>query len=444
MTMMKYGDFVQSHKDPILSVSDETVQSAVYNWYKYRYIGFSDPDKFEDILKRNVAINYPIYKQKLRIEPGVSQYDWLVSSYRERQLKSKGTNNSTVTYGGITTDTKSGSDTVTRSGSQDITKNGNDTLVKTGNQTNTKSGDETVEKSGVQTNTKTGNQENVKQGGHTETDIAGTHTTENSPHVSKVTTHGGHTSSWDGTQQVQANTPMSKSYDSFTKPAELQDGEKPETQEGYFSSRAKAGMPSTLDNSAISSQAQSYNNSYNVDKSTVTESYQYDKDKTPDTTITKGDKLNPDTRHFTYDDEGEKDTTTYNEVTDRTEFDGYKDTHTYNDVQDKTVYNSVTDTHTYNDIKDTTTYNDIKDVHTYDDVTDKSEHKGSDTTNSGDQRTDRERETGRSEDPATLLERATDFIERSSAFMWLKEQIDCCFYPGYYTDDETGEGSCLI
>lgn len=443
MGMMTYKDFVSRHKDPILSQSDETVQAAVFNWFKYRYIGFEDPDKFLDILQRNVSINYPIYQQKLRIEPGVSQYDWLVSDYRERQLKSKGQSNSTVEYNSTTTGVKSGSDTVVKTGSQDTVKSGNDTTVRTGDQINTKTGSDITEKAGTQTNVRTGNQENIKQGGHTETDISGTHTTETSPHVSKVTTHGGHTSSWDGTQQVQANTPMSVSYSSFTKPAELQEGEKPETQEGYFSSRAKAGMPSTLDNSSISAQAQSYNNSYNVDKTTVTEDYKYDKNNTPDTTVTKGDKTDPDTKHFVYDDDGEKDTTTYNEITDTSTFDGIKDTHTYNNIQDTTTYNGITDTHSYNDVKDTTSFNEITDKHTYDDLQDKSEHTGSDTTTGGDQRTDRERTTGRNEDPATLLEKATHFIERSSAFMWFKGQIDNCFYPGYYTDDND-EGSCFI
>ena len=164
--MIQYKDFVQTHADPILSQSDATVQGAVYDWFKYRYIGFSDQEKFLDILKRNVAINYPIYRQKLRIEPGVSQYDWLVQTYRERQLKTKGESNGATTYNSNNTLAKTGTDTATRSGSQDNVKTGSDT--------------------------------NVKSGGHTTTDVEGLRKQTNSPHVQRVTKTDNDHNGWDG------------------------------------------------------------------------------------------------------------------------------------------------------------------------------------------------------------------------------------------------------
>lgn len=421
METMLYKDFISNVNDsPILSQSDETVQAAVYDWFKYRRIGFKDTDKFLDILQRNVAINYPIYQQKLRIEPGVSTYDWLVQVYRERQLKVAGDSSNTTEYGGTHTNTKTGNDTNVRTGGVNAVRSGNDTNVRTGSQENVKTGNET----------------NAMTGGHTVKDTEGTHTTTAAPHVEKVTTHGGHTSNWSGSMQVAASLPMSKTYDHQQVSVDKEDGVAIESTPDYFKSRAYQGMPSTsdtdpynakLDWSTVSSQSQGANRGYNVDKSTVTESYNYGDGVTGDISTRKGDSEDPDTHETTYNDE--------------------TGTHTYNDVTDKQTYNDVTDTHTYNDVTDHTTYESVTDTHTYNSVTDTDKHTGTDTVTEKDNRLDQEQMTGRNEDPATILMRATAFIEMSSAFRWFKEQIDSCFYPGYYTEEEcdgTEEGSALI
>ena len=104
MARMRYSEFIESiDKNQIVNVSDETVEKAIFDWFKYRYIGFDDPDKFLDILRRNIAVNYPIYSQKLRIQPGISQYDWLVQTYRERQLTTTGSTQNVQKRGNDTT-----------------------------------------------------------------------------------------------------------------------------------------------------------------------------------------------------------------------------------------------------------------------------------------------------------------------------------------------------
>lgn len=467
MAMMTYSKFVESNPDPIIKQSDETVQNAVFDWFKYRYIGFENTSKFLDILQRNVKINYPIYRQKLRIEPGVSQYDWLVSSYRELQHKSNGTSNGTATHKGTQTTTGTGDSTDIRTGSQTNDHTGNDTAVKSGNETtkNTgtdtgvKSGNETTKNTGTDTGIKSGNETiakdgtdtRVKTGGHTETDVAGLHTVTTSPHVSRVTTHNNDTSNFAGNQSIQSNLPMSKSYDKFITPDD-DTGTAVSGSQQY--QHAYQHMPA-LDWSTASAQAQDGHREYGNDTGTTTESYKYGDGVEGDIQTTQGSDSSPDTRSIVYNDEtdatnyGSKDTHSYNDVKDTQTHDALA-THTYNDVTDTQTHDTLA-THTYNDVKDTAdhtatdtlTYNSVTDTHTNNSngtVT----SDGTDTTEGTDSRTDREQMTGRTEDPATLLTRATAFIERSSAFMWLKEQLDSCFFPGYYTDDDETEGSCNI
>lgn len=434
MKAVTYKEFCETVKDPILMQSDETVQNAVYDWYKYRIIGFSDREKFLDILRRNVAINYPMYKQKLRIEPGISQYDWLVQTYHERQLKSTGATDSATTYGGHE-ETTTGADGITiRTGGQTATKTGTETGVRSGNETIKDTGTLTNIKSGNETAEKSGTDSDIRTGGHTQTDTAGLHTTTTSPHVSRKTTESGGDNAWTGDWNVNSTLPMSKSYDKFITASD--DTDKKQQFEKAFDH-----MPSGLDWDTVSAQAQSGHREYHDNDRSVTESYIYGDGEEGDIQTTQGDADNPDTHETVYNDE----TTARNY--------GSTDTHTYNDVTDAQNRDTL-NTHSYNDVTDTQTH-DTTDRLVYDDVTDtrkqsgtnSTQHSGTDTTAGNSNRTDREQMTGRSEDPATLLLRATAFIEQSSAFMWFKEQIDSCFFPGYYIEEDcdgNAEGSCNI
>lgn len=523
--MITYQTFLQTNPDPILNQSDETVQQAVEDWFKYRYIGFEDTAKFLNILQRNVAVNYPIYQQKLRIQPGISNYDWLVTTYRERQYGTKGnTTNKTVrgndtvntqstdsgtsstTYGRTNTHTKTGTvgvdETTTdsnvrtggetvahsadgtnvRTGGQTDTKNDSSTTVKTGNDVSAREYEDTTTRTGGQTNVKSGNETGVKSGGHTEEDVAGLHTQTTSPHVSTRTTTKNGRSEFSGDDGITADLPLSQSYSSFESGDDATSSSSEETQQAA----TRNGMPTTLSWNTATNQAQNSHKGYVNEDNTQTTSYVYGDDVTGDILTTQGDATDPDKKTVTYNNE--TDTRTYNNITDKLTYDSVKDaksgtdstTHTYNDVSDATtgsgtettVYDNLTDTKNESGT-DTTTYNSLTDTGngtkksttTYN-TTDTDTEGGTDSgatsnTKSGettsvygnidvttdDSRVDQEIVTGRDGDPATLLARATAFIEGSSAWKWLREQLDSCFFPGYYTEEDFNgdtEGSCLI
>lgn len=401
MEMIQYKDFVQSHKDPIKSVSDETVQQAVYEWYKYRYIGFSDQEKFLDILRRNVAINYPIYQQKLRIEPGISQYDWLVQSYHERQLKTKGK-----------------SETIPE-GSVSVTQYGDEIHTRTG-------GHSTEGVSGLHTQTTSPHvkRETVHTGTSHDEEVQGKTTQTVSPHVQKVTKTSNDHNAWSGDSQIAATLPMSKQYDKFIEPDENAKDENGNTLKQYYE-KAYQHMPA-LDWSTASSQGQSGHREYGDDDNEVTESYKYGDGVKGDITTSEGDEKNPSTRkHFIDTKDPEKTTESY-----------IYDAGVEGDIVKSEGDKSSPDTNKFKydgELSDGTKGE--RDTIQYDGRRQETSYTGRKDTTS-DEHTDREQATGRNEAPADILARASAWIEKSSAFMWFKEQIDPCFAPWY--DEEGG------
>lgn len=77
------------------SVVDETTQCIITSFFCYREI--SSNKKFVTWFNRELLLNYPYYLQQLRIDPSVSDYDWFVENYMERELKHTGSNDSTST-----------------------------------------------------------------------------------------------------------------------------------------------------------------------------------------------------------------------------------------------------------------------------------------------------------------------------------------------------------
>lgn len=71
----------------------DDLQAVIYDWYKYRNV--CDDEKFGDFFTRLLYRDYNQYDQLLRIEAGVSQYDWLVTKYHELQRQTTGTETST-------------------------------------------------------------------------------------------------------------------------------------------------------------------------------------------------------------------------------------------------------------------------------------------------------------------------------------------------------------
>lgn len=352
--------------------------SLILKRYKYRRIGWTDPEKFLYYFTNNIETYKDQYMNLLHNQPGFADYDFTVQTYREKQNKIK-LSRTGKTQQGV---------------SEDI-------INTSENTTNNLQHGEIIDrtKTGGKTTTNGGTDTKNHTGGYKDTNIEGTHKSEYSPHVSRVTQNGGHKSAWSGNQTIKAELPMQEgSYSTFTEAAELEDGKTPETQEGYFSSRAKAGMPIKLDNSAATAQGQDYHNEYGVDKSSVTESYKYDDDNNGDITVQNGDSANPDitTREYT----GESEETIHGKTISEN-YNGYaeKDSHSGEDITTGTKIGTKHDTHTHGDV---------------------------DTTGS-EENTEREIWTGRDLDLATLLTRAQAFIQKSSAWVWYRQKLDSCF-----------------
>lgn len=413
---------------------------AVYNKFKYRYPGYKDTEKFLDILKRNVDVNYPQYLQKKRIEPGELELDWMVQNYIEKQVQSQNVRSDTTQHGNDTHRTD-----------VDMNKQPGytETTYKDLKETTTHTGNGSVTKDGSETRTTTEGQhkvtDNYTEGTHTTDDVyyAGKTTQTTSPHVKTVTENGGDIVDYSGGAGVSATLPMSKTYDNVMMPEENENGDYETIHESPFGNVA-AGFPSLevhkstsgktsrhqLDWSTVSGQQQNYSKGYHKDTSTVTTSYEYGDGVTGDMVTNQGDKNNPDTRKNTRKgDSNNPDNreTIRQGLTDdveKTTFDGYTET-TNRDFTDENVKNGRIDVN-YGVVMD---YGNTTVTDSYGNV-----------INSGsDSGLNREISTGRSLDAATLLSNATRYIEQSSAFQWFFRQLESCFAPWYDIDDNSND-----
>lgn len=99
------------------------LQAVIYDWYQFRHV--CDNDKFGVMFSRLLRSDYEQYKQLLRIEPGIAQYDWLVSQYHELQRVENGNEQSS------NMSSKSGQNTLTKSftHAQEKTDGQTDTII---------------------------------------------------------------------------------------------------------------------------------------------------------------------------------------------------------------------------------------------------------------------------------------------------------------------------
>lgn len=71
---------------------DEPTQELIKEWFQYRQV--ADNNKFIPWFNRSLNLNYPYYRQLLRIDPTVSDYDWLIENYKESLYNSEKTGKS--------------------------------------------------------------------------------------------------------------------------------------------------------------------------------------------------------------------------------------------------------------------------------------------------------------------------------------------------------------
>lgn len=154
MATMTFDEYLTANSDTYGTVDvDDDTKSAIYDWFQFRHV--VDDEKFGVFFRRRLSISSRRYEQLLRVE--LTEFDPLVSTYRERQLKQSGTlgksgtnKNSTTRTGSNTTTTKeSGTDTTTGTRTPNLTTtdtpNVTETRKDTYGQTNTRTGSETDE-----------------------------------------------------------------------------------------------------------------------------------------------------------------------------------------------------------------------------------------------------------------------------------------------------------
>jgi len=362
---MTFETMVQTTTEELYpaTVSDD-FKATVFDWFKDREV--ADDEKFPLWFKRVVSRDYGRYRQLLRLEPGISQYDWLVQKYEEAQTKTNRedttttskTTSGSVAQGGTITDAGSSSKNSTQTTDHTEANTDDITLTKVA----TGSDDKTDTLSGTDTTTR-----NLSHG------INETKTQSSSNVLDSDVVVSGSGSST--TKDMNRATPMSASY-------------------------SGGGFPAALDWSNPSSQNEAQEN--NTNSSTTARD---------DTTTVSG----TDTKTGTNTDTGtvatqygkklvsERDTS--DSSTDTTDRDITKDI-------DISVIGSETGTNGNTRTLDTET-------------TTSSSDSGSQI--GSEESTVQAIHTGRDVDIATLLENASSFIKGSSAWAWIQARLEVCF-----------------
>lgn len=109
MTTKTLSDFIsEGYTYPEIIPLD--LQELITEWYQFRHV--VDDDKFTVFFDRMLKHDYHHYYELLRIEPGISEYDWLVSQYRELQREDMDTRTDTLTAEGTESATVNDTETL--------------------------------------------------------------------------------------------------------------------------------------------------------------------------------------------------------------------------------------------------------------------------------------------------------------------------------------------
>lgn len=72
---------------------DDALKQTIYDWFQFRPV--CDDDRFNVYFNRVLNRDIGRYNELLRIQPGISNYDWLVTKYQETQWTHEGQNDIT-------------------------------------------------------------------------------------------------------------------------------------------------------------------------------------------------------------------------------------------------------------------------------------------------------------------------------------------------------------
>lgn len=107
-------------------VLDDTTKDMIKEWFGLRYC----PPHFDEFFERDCNLWYPYFKEQLRIDPSVANYDWFVESYMEREQLTRNTNEQNT----------AGESATTRHGTIDVTRTNNGTSTQSSQSDSANSG----------------------------------------------------------------------------------------------------------------------------------------------------------------------------------------------------------------------------------------------------------------------------------------------------------------
>lgn len=377
---------------------DDALRETIKKWFMFRRLCVSNPEKFIVFFQRTLQANYLRYRELLRIEPGISKFDWLVETYREMQ------NTRLATISDEELAVLSGTITGQTSGTKNITVDNDETIADTITNTRTNNlsevVDETIEHGGIDERTKEDTRtDNLTSNRTVDDDNTRTDNLQSKTDStrSSLEQNGGYHS------EVSKSSPMSASY-----------GENPVISDTFVSGGNAMQAIKLLDYQYMDAQALS--NDLNDSKLTGND----------DTTV--------------------KDTGTQKNERDLTEI--VKDTGTQkHDISDEMSYGHTVDTDktklNTGTVSDNGSKNRVVDGTKVTSETDggtKSETSTGRNTKTNEKAIDdlnRERSTGRNTEIAKLLSRAAGYIAVTSAWLkFLKPELEPCFYGTYVEEDD--------
>lgn len=413
---------------------DEVTAEMISDWFRCRYV---TTNNFYLFFNRSLALNYPYYRELLRVDPVISKFDWFVEEYLEKETTDKiqntGENVSSVEGSSNTSKTLEDDTTKARTGSQVVEFNGSEAHTKTGSDTDTISGTVTTSQSkeykGTEADTKSGTDRRSISGTDT-SDTTGTNENVKSGSMNN-TLYGSETHNVTRDNVSQNNTrvnafnrnnPMSAEYQTSGSPVSgsimniagsvsLNDDNinrpcivNPTYSEDSLSQNTQGGSERNTDTLSFNNRSnrEEYNNI--TDSGEISENVSRETNTSDN--ITYGET---NTRSFT----NRKDDTTGTEGTQRTETKGYNnvDTRSFNNRNDETTYN----------VSDRTTGEKTETSEKTDTNT------KTDTINTSVDRLFREIHTGRHENVAKIIDKARNTIISSESWLWFYHQLDKCF-----------------
>lgn len=221
---------------PDIVSNDTVVQNVISDWFGLRIV--PDTEKFQRFFNRKLEECYPYYQQLLRIDPTISNFDWLVENYLERQTV--GTEAGSSSENSNSSGDSTGKSSISRnsSGTAEILRYGTTTVTESGSEQDAISGSEVLTND-LQAQTKYAGDEKMSYSGGETLTYGGSETT------SQAGTET-HVASSSSTQSLSENYASSKN--------DVPTGTERTSDYGTITTRLETSRTSTNDTDTVTSE----------------------------------------------------------------------------------------------------------------------------------------------------------------------------------------------